>query len=504
MTPAEFKRKWHRYQGKESSAYQESLLTPPLLVVCDFDRYIVRTNFDGTVQEAHEFTNDQVDRPEHLKILRAVFSDPDYLKPQRTTAQVTLNLAETIADVAKSLQEREAVELADATSRAEMSFAQRKNLRIARFLNRIVFCFFAEDTGLLPKKLFSEVLKTGVDDLHHFAETLEKLFKVMAKGGTFGKDKIRHFNGHLFEDSTVFELTEDELRKLADAGEADWQFIQPGIMGTLFERALDFEKGGKLRAQLGAHYTSETDIKTLVEPVLMAPLRREWAALKGELADAYAIGKGTPAQRDKLAALQKKLAAIRVLDPACGSGNFLYVSLQLLLDLEKEVVTFAMQLGFKLAPLVSVQQLKAIEINPYAFELAQVSVQIGYLQWRRDNGFDNDRSPVLQDLDGFHNEDALLVPHYHSKAKTLKQAQAVEHAEDDSLKFYTEREWPVCDVLVGNPPFLGDKLIRRELGDAYVDALLGTFGERVRPEADLCCYWFEKARDQIQSAQYKR
>src|SRR5438552_11132494 len=357
------------YKGKKKSLdeayrqllrYRESLLNPPLLVVCDFDRYIVRTNFRGTVQEVHEFTNDQVDRPEHLKILRAVFSDPDFLKPQRTTAQVTENLAQTIAEVAKSLQNREAVELTDAQTRAEMNLAQRKYLRIARFLNRIVFCFFAEDTGLLPKKLFSDLLKTGVDDLHHFAETLEKLFHVMAKGGTFGKDKIRHFNGHLFEDSTVFELTEDELRKLADAGLADWQFIQPGIMGTLFERALDFEEGGKLRAQLGAHYTSETDIKTLVEPVLMAPLRREWAALKGELAAAYANGKRTPAQRDKLAAFQKKLAGISVLDPACGSGNFLYVSLQLLLDPEQEVVTYAAHLGFKLTPQVTVQQLKAI------------------------------------------------------------------------------------------------------------------------------------------------
>ncbi len=591
MTPAEFKRKWHRYQGKESSAYQEhfsdlcrlfgqptpaeadptgsesfcfqkrvvkdaellfelreepepaepsergfadvwkkgcfaweykgkkknlddaykqllryreSLLNPPLLVVCDFDRYIVRTNFNGTVQEVYEFTNDQVDRPEHLKILRAVFSDPDYLKPQRTTAQVTENLAKTIAEVARSLQEREAVELADATSRAEMSFAQRKNLRIARFLNRIVFCFFAEDTGLLPKKLFSELLKTGVDDLHHFAETLEKLFKVMAKGGIFGKDKIRHFNGHLFEESTVFELTEDELRKLADASLADWQFIQPGIMGTLFERALDFEEGGKLRAQLGAHYTSETDIKTLVEPVLMAPLRREWAALKGELATAYAKGKGNPAQRDKLAAFQKKLAAIKVLDPACGSGNFLYVSLQLLLDLEKEVVTYAMQLGFKLAPQVSVQQLKAIEINPYAFELAQVSVQIGFLQWRRDNGFDNDRSPVLQELDGFQNEDALLVPHFRSKARTLKEAQAGEHKRDEALKFYTERDWPKCDVIVSNPPFLHSSKLLRELGQNYRARLFEVFEHRVPGFADLCCYWFEKARQQIENGKCKR
>ena len=153
-----------------------------------------------------------------------------------------------------------------------------------------------------------------------------------------------------------------------------------------------------------------------------------------------------------------------VLDPACGSGNFLYVSLQLLLGLEKEVITYATQLGFKFAPQVSVQQLRAIEINPYAFELAQVSVQIGFLQWRRDNGFDNDRSPVLQKLDGFQNEDALLVPHFHSKAKTLKEAQAGEHAGDDALKFYTEREWPKCDVIVSNPPFLGGKLIRRELG----------------------------------------
>jgi hypothetical protein len=484
--------------------YRESLLNPPLLVVCDFDRFIIRTNFNGTVQETHEFTNAQIDRPEILRTLRCLFLDPEFLRPQRTTAQVTQSLAEQIAEVAKSLQNREAVELPDARTRAEMNFAQRKNLRIARFLNRIVFCFFAEDTGLLPKNLFAELLKTGLDDLHHFAETLERLFKVMAKGGTFGKDKIRHFNGHLFEDSTVFELTEDELRRLADAGEADWQFIQPGIMGTLFERALDFEEGGKLRAQLGAHYTSEADIKTLVEPVLMAPFRREWAALKRELAAAYAKGEGTPKQRDKLATFQRRLGGVTVLDPACGSGNFLYVSLQLLLDLEKEVVTFATQLGFKLAPLVSVQQLRAIEINPYAFELAQVSVQIGYLQWRRDNGFDNDRSPVLQNLDGFQNEDALLVPHFRSKAKTLKESQAGEHGVSDALKFYTEREWPASDVIVSNPPFLGDKLMRGELGDGYVDELRQIYGNRIPGQSDFCCYWFEKARNLIEVGKCRR
>ncbi len=508
---------------KQLLRYREALLNPPLLVVCDFDRYVIRTNFNGTVQETFEFTNDQLDRPENLRLLRAVFTEPDFLKPQRTTAQVTEALAETIAEVAKSLQRREAVELADARTRAEMNFAQRKNLRIARFLNRIVFCFFAEDTGLLPKHLFSKVLKTGLDDPHHLAETLENLFAVMARGGPFGHHKIRHFNGHLFEESTVFELTEGELRKLADAGEADWQFIQPSIMGTLFERALEPEQ----RSQLGAHYTSEADIKTLVEPVLMAPLRREWAALKASLAPLLASRWGeSPLEpklkraagsqgstesrptkdqaRDRLAAFQKKLAGLTVLDPACGSGNFLYVSLQTLLDLEKEVVTFATQLGFKLAPQVSVRQLRAIEINPYAFELAQVSVQIGFLQWRRDNGFDNDRSPVLQNLDGFQNEDALLVPHFRSKAKTLKEAQAGEHAGDDALKFYTERDWPQCDVIVSNPPFLGGGMLRSQLGDHYVGELFKTFGSRLPNFSDLCCYWFEKSREQIERGKCKR
>jgi hypothetical protein len=480
--------------------YREALLNPPLLVVCDFDRYIIRTNFNGTVQETFEFTNEQIDRPENWRILRALFENPGFLKPQRTTAQVTEALAGTIAEVAKSLQKREARELTDARTRAEMNFAQRKNLRIARFLNRIVFCFFAEGTGLLSPKLFTDLLKAGLGNLRHFAETLENLFAVMARGGTFGKDRIRHFNGHLFEDSSVFELTEEELRQLADAGEADWQFIQPSIMGTLFERALEPAQ----RAQLGAHYTSETDIKTLVEPVLMAPLRREWAALKASLLPALKQVRGRSAAHAPLEAFLKKVRSIIVLDPACGSGNFLYVSLQLLLDLEKAVITCATQLGFKLAPQVGVQQLRAIEINPYAFELAQVSVQIGFLQWRRDNGFDNERSPVLQNLDGFQNEDALLVPHFRSKAKTLKEAQAGEHASDEPLKFYTEREWPKCDVLVSNPPFLGGKFMRRELGDAHVEALFESFRHRVRPEADLCCYWFEKARQQIEKGKCKR
>src|ERR1035437_6019247 len=303
---------------KQLQRYREALLNPPLLVVCDFDRYLVKTNFNGTVQEIYEFTNDQIDRPENLRILRALFDNPDFLKPQRTTAEVTKKLAEKFAEVARSLQKRESAELADANTRAEVNVAHRKSLRVARFLNRLIFCFFAEDTTLLPKKLFSDLARTALDDPHQFSEALESLFRKMAKGGMFGAHKIRHFNGHLFEDSTVFELNDDERRILAQASEADWQFVEPSIMGTLFARGLDPDQS----AALGAQYTSRADIVTIVEPVLMAPLRREWAVLKASLLPAFKLGKGRLGDRARLEAFLKKLRKIVVMDPACGSANF--------------------------------------------------------------------------------------------------------------------------------------------------------------------------------------
>ena len=237
----------------------------------------------------------------------------------------------------------------------------------------------------------------------------------------------------------------------------------------------------------------------------MAPLRREWSTLKGELAAATKKRKVSKEQRETLAAFLKKLSTTTVLDPACGSGNFLYVSLQLLLDLEKEVITFATMLDLEFKPKVTVQQLKAIEINPYAYELAQVSVQIGFLQWRRDNGFDNDRTPVLQVLDGFENKDALMHETFRKKPKNLKKAREEEHQSQDELfKVYIERAWPECEVIVGNPPFLGTKKLRGELGDDYVEELFKMYGNRIPNFSDLCCYWFEKARDLIEHKKCNR
>ena len=486
---------------KQLLQYKESLLNPPLLFVCDFHRFVITTNFNGTGTATHEFTNDDIDSPAVLELLRAAFTNPERLRPGETTAEITEKLAQKIAAIALSLQQREAVELTSAKTRREHYVAQKKNLRIARFLNRLVFCFFAEDTGLLPEDIFAEICAIGLKEPKRFAETLEDLFLCMAKGGRFGTHQIRHFNGHLFEDATVFELLPAEIKQLAETAKRDWQCIRPAIMGALFERALDDSQ----RSQLGAHYTSEEDIKTLVEPVLMAPLRREWGELRQDLAPLLAKGKATSAARAKLAAFQKKLAGVTVLDPACGSGNFLYVALQLLLGLEKEIITAAAQLGFRFTPQVNVQQLRAIEINPYAYELAQVTVQIGALQWRRDNGFDNDRTPVLQDLDGFENKDALLNETFRKKPKDLKAAQAEEHGGQDELfKVYTERAWPECDVIVGNPPFLGNKQMRGQLGATYSKSLWQVFSDRLPPSSDLCCYWFEKARQQIKDGKCQR
>ena len=296
----------------------------------------------------------------------------------------------------------------------------------------------------------------------------------MPLGGLFGHPHIRPFNAHLFEDSTVFELN--------DGSAAPCGSLRGGlaIRGTQHHgHALRPRPGPRPAGRAGRAIHRARRHRDHRRAGPNGPFRREWTALKADIVGVEVTrlksleAKSEPphvgsynGKREKLAAFLKKLRAIIVLDPACGSGNFLYVALQMLLDLEKEVITFAAQLGFQFQPEVGVHQLRAIEINPYAYELAQVTVQIGYLQWLRENGFALDRSPVLQVLDGFHNEDALLVPHYRSKTKTLKEAQAGEHAEDTALKFYTEREWPKCDVIVSNPPFLGGKMLRRELGDA--------------------------------------
>ena len=490
--------------------YRESLENPPLLVVCDMDRIVVHTNFTGTPSRVHEVLLEELDTPRAHEILRAVFFEPDKLKPGLTSRSVTEEAARRIGEIAQALREK--------GSAGE---------EVAHFLDRLVFCMFAEDVGLLPDKLFSRLVEKSRRDPARFGKLVTDLFAVMAHGGDFGADTIRRFNGNLFNDGAPITLTEEEVERVYQAALLDWSAVEPSIFGTLFERGLDPNK----RSQIGAHYTSREDIETLIEPVVMQPLRREWAEVRTLVENVLATGKkhastdasasdvgagpapalaGTrgvaarkaPASKPVAlspAALRKarleadtlvrnfldRLASVKVLDPACGSGNFLYVTLQKLLGLESEVLRFADERGVGgHFPRVDPRQLYGIEINPYAFDLAQMTVWIGYLQWTSQHGFPWPQDPVLKPSDTIRCMDAIL------------DLSDPEHPK--------EPDWPAVDYIVSNPPFLGGKLLRRGLGDGYVDKLFQTWRDRVPREADLCCYWFEKARRQVEEKHCER
>lgn len=453
--------------------YREALENPPLLVVCDMDRFEIHTNFTATVSKTYEISPNDLDSPRNIEIMRNLFFEPWKLRPDATSEAITKEVAERLAQIAQGLRKRGL----DA-------------MEVARFLDRIVFCLFAEDVGLLPRKIFSNIIEKSRDPAH-FGKLIGELFEAMNSGGDFGLETIRHFNGNLFIESPVLELTALEINHVRAAARLDWSAVDPTIFGTLFQRGLDPDT----RAQLGAQYTSREDIETLIEPVVMQPLRREWAETRESIANLLSTGKAKPTGKEKpltkdvankahrearglLRNFHERLAHIKVLDPACGSGNFLYVTLQKLKDLEKEVLVYGgdKQLGSFL-PQVGPWQFYGIEINPFAFELAQTTLWIGYLQWIQANGFGVPAEPILREMDTFKNMDAIL------------DLSDPEHPK--------EPEWPEADFIIGNPPFLGDKKMRGELGHEYVETLRRLYKGRVPSGADLVTYWFEKARKQI-------
>lgn len=448
--------------------YRDALENPPLLVVCDLDRIIVHTNFTNTASEVHEIALDALGDPRNLEILRALFTDPEKLRPGKTTATITQNAAKHFAGIADSMRKR------------GLDAAQ-----VAHFLDRVVFCLFAEDIGLLPDTIFTHIAEKTATDPKEFSHLLGQLFELMAKGGRFGLEKIPCFNGNLFDDATALDLTEDEAARIAAAASLDWSVIDPTIFGTLFERGLDPAK----RSQLGAHFTGREDIELLVEAVVMQPLRREWDETRRFVEPLLEKTQKKSAIQAKsiLQQFLSRLQTVKVLDPACGSGNFLYVTLHKLKDLEKEVIVYQIEHGLDTSlPMVGPWQLYGIEINPYAHDLAQMTVWIGWLQWPRLNGFGSiENEPILRKIgDNFQCKDAIL-----------------DLTDPASPK---EPEWPTVDFIVGNPPFLGGKMLRRELGDEYVDRMLALWKGRVPAEADLCCYWFEKGRAHIEQGRCKR
>jgi len=476
---------------RQLQLYREALNNPPLLITSDIRTIRIHTNFTNRPVVETAVTLDDISAGNGgagpgVDVLRRVFFDPDSFMPERTRENITQATADTFLAVAEALRRHQRLTGEDYTPE------QR-----AHFLIRLLFCLFAEDLGLLPDGLFTQLVKSQGRAYTDLRYPLKNLFAAMRDGGHFGMFAVRHFNGTLFDDEFVPALPHDLARTVLRAAEQDWSAIDPSIFGTLFERIIDEDK----RAQLGAHYTSRDDILLIVQPVLMEPLERRWDEVRratndelrvtSEEAPATSSLPRSPAPLlpgsayDKLVEFSNELAAIRVLDPACGSGNFLYMALRRLLDLQKEVIAYAARRGLPAIPLtVGPQQLYGIELNEYAHELAQVTVWIGYLQWRHENGFDEMDDPVLRPLHNIRRMDAILA--YDEAGRPV------------------EPEWPAAEVIIGNPPFLGSKMLRAELGDQYIDELHRLYKGRMSRESDLVCYWFEQARTQITSGRARR
>ncbi len=467
---------------KQLMTYALPLENPPLLVVCDTQIIRIHTHFTNAPSEVHTIALQDIGEPSNLQKLRWLFEDPDKFHPKRTIAQITEEAAGKFAALAQSLNGRGHAPQA-----------------VAHFLNQCLFCLFAEDARLLPEQLFERLLDKSRTDPAKLTSRTEELFNAMRKGGDFALEDIHWFNGGLFENIEVLPLDTAEIKILHEASKLDWSGIEPSIFGTLFERGLDPKK----RAQLGAHYTDQQSILRIINPVIVEPLDKEWEAAKRIIAGRVALyekgGKGSrtalqEAQGAFIAHLER-LKNFKVLDPACGSGNFLYLALRALKDLEHKANLEAEALGLQrqISIEASPANVLGIEINPYAAELARVTVWIGEIQWMLKNGYPIRKNPILQPLDHIENRDALLLPPSPAGGRGVG-------GEGHS----GEAQWPVADAIIGNPPFLGGSKMRGELGGDYTDTLRCVYEGRVPGGADLVTYWFEKARAQIEAGKCQR
>lgn len=454
---------------KQLMTYALALENPPLLVVCNRSLIEIHTHFTGTPSEVHTVRLDDIGRPENLEKLRWVFTSPDKFRPRRTVLDVTGEAAGRFADLAQSIQQR-----------------GHPPGKIAHFLIQCLFSMFAEDAGLLPAKLFQRIVGKSTDSPEKLSTRLGELFRSMRAGGDFMLEDIEWFNGGLFEVIDPIPLEASEVKALLAASHMDWSHIEPSIFGTLFERGLD----PAMRSQLGANYTDPGTIMKIIEPVIVRPLTAEWDAARAIIAKAMskyqAGGKGSQLAlkeaQDTFLRFIERLKNFRVLDPACGSGNFLYLALRTLKDLEHRANLDAEALGVQRQITIetSPANVLGIEINAYAAELARVTVWIGEIQWMLRHGYEIQRKPILAPLDHVACRDAILNP--------------------DG----TEAPWPTVDVIIGNPPFLGNKKMIGELGQSYAAQLREVFDGRIPGGVDLVTYWFEKARAEIASRRAER
>lgn len=448
---------------QQATLYARDLQNPPLLITSDFKWIEVNTAFTGTSPKTYRLGFDDIAENRIIHggdlqaqaILHAALHSPEQLDPRLFRERVTTDATKQVGFVARRLSQREGREKA------------------AHLMMRVVFALFAEDVGMLERGLVTRVLERSRLHPDRSGDYFSELFGAMQHGGEFWGTDISHFNGGLFDSSDALQMTSDDAAYLLTAARLDWSEVEPSIFGTLFENSLD----DATRSRRGAHYTSVVDIERIVDRVVMEPLWAEWDTLRHSLPKLK-----KHLRLEKLFAFQDRLTAVRVLDPACGSGNFLFVSLKKLLDLEHQVrvAAFMNDVGaFDMPPLVHPRQMLGIEVEPFAHELASITLWMGYFQWKRAHG-GHWEIPILQSLDNIQNRDALL-----------DEAGA-------------EAAWPKAEFIVGNPPFLGDKVMRSQLGDEYTSNLRRVYGDRLPGQSDLVCYWPEKARAAIEQGTTRR
>ncbi len=485
---------------------------PPFLLVIDighsFELYAdfsrlgkVYTAFPDA--RSHRFSLDTLRDEAIRERLKTLWLDPLSLDPARRAAKVTREIAGRIAVLARRLE---------ASGHDPES--------VAWFLIRCLFSFFAEDVGLMPKGSFTELLVSLRASPDQFVPLVGEVWRTMNTGGNSIalRARIKKFNGGVFAEHEPLKLDEEEIGLLIDAGKSDWQDVEPAIFGTLLERALDPRE----RHKLGAHFTPRAYVERLVVPTIIEPVRDDW-----EAARAASLAEANAGRLDKAKAEARKfldgLTATRVLDPACGTGNFLYVSMVKLKEIEAEVRDWLRQLGETQADLehmgqtVDPHQFLGIEINPRAVAIAEVVLWIGWLQWhlRDRKSPDSFSEPILHAYGNIECRDALLqydrkelVRDEHGKPVTRwdgvtmkKHPVTREDVPDDKATVAVERyvnprkaEWPEAGFVVGNPPFLGSKRMRECLGDGYVDAIQEAWPE-VPQATDFVLRWWHKAAE---------
>lgn len=439
--------------------------------------------------------------------LRAVWIDPLSLDPARRSARVTREIADQLAMLAKSLE-------------ADSHPPQL----VASFLMRALFTMFAEDVGLLPERSFTELLQRLKNKPEAFAPMLENLWQTMNSGGfsPILESTLLKFNGGLFADASAIALDREQMELLLKASEADWRYVEPAIFGTLLERALNPRE----RHKLGAHYTPRAYVERLVMPTVIEPLRAEWKEVQVAALTYEGQGKHKEAVAE-IRAFHRHLCEVRVLDPACGSGNFLYVTLEHMKRLEGEVLNLLHDLGESQGLLelegvtVDPHQFLGLEINPRAARIAEIVLWIGYLQWHfRTHGKVNPPEPVLRDFRNIENRDALIAYNavevlrdesgklitrwdgFTTKTSPITSEQVPdESAQVEQYVYRNPRkaEWPQADYIVGNPPFIGNKRMRATLGDGYVEALRSTWLE-LPDSIDFVMYWWHIAAEQVKNS----